>query len=117
MTVLGHRGCKRLAQSNEIRADFDLRAVARSQQLLLYGRHRHNPLPRLLEMPPRFLGLHRSRFERQDAGNDLQAVGDAVLHLLQQRLFLLQQIGDLPFGGATAGNIFDGQENELAGFF
>ncbi len=28
MTVIGHRGCQGLAQSNEIRADFDPRAVA-----------------------------------------------------------------------------------------
>ena len=117
MTVFGHRGCQGLAQSNEIRADFDPRAVARSQQLLLHGRYRHDPLPRVLEMQPRCLGLHRPRFERKDAGDDLQAVADAMLYLLEQRFLLLQQIAYLPLGVAAVGDVFDGQENELAGVF
>ncbi len=40
-----------------------------------------------------------------------------MLHFLQQRFLLLQKIGDLPLGGATVGDVFDGQENELAGVF
>ncbi len=40
-----------------------------------------------------------------------------MLHFLQQRFLLLQQIGDLPLGGATVGDIFDGQQNELARAF
>ncbi len=47
------------------------------------------------------------------ACDDLQAVCNAMLHLLQQHFLLLQQLRDLPFGGAPLGYIFDGQENEL----
>src|ERR1700722_15076652 len=57
----------------------------------------------------------RPRFERKDAGDDLQAVADAMLYLLQQRFLLLQQIAYLPFGVAAIGDIFDCQKNELAG--
>ena len=38
----------------------------------------------------------------------------AVLHLLQQRLFLLQQLRHPPFGVAPVGDVFECQENELA---
>jgi hypothetical protein len=35
-----------------------------------------------------------------------------MLHLLQERFLLLQQLSYLPFGGAPVGNIFDSQENQ-----
>ena len=38
-----------------------------------------------------------------------------MLHLLQQRFLLLQQLSDLTFGGTPIGDIFECQENELAG--
>ena len=47
----------------------------------------------------------------------MQTVSNAMLHFLQQRFLLLQQVGDFAFGGAAVGDIFDGQENELAGVF
>ena len=83
----------------------------------MHGRHRHNPLLRVHEMQPRVLRLHCPCLQRKDACDDLQAVSNAVLHFLQQRVLLLQQVGDLPFGGAAVGDIFDCQENELAGVF
>ncbi len=43
-------------------------------------------------MQPGFLGLHGPRLEQKNAGDDLQAVGDAVLHLLQQHLLLPEQL-------------------------
>jgi hypothetical protein len=38
-----------------------------------------------------------------------------MLHLLQQRFLLLQQLSDLTFGDAPIGDIFECQENEIAG--
>ena len=37
-----------------------------------------------------------------------------LLHFLQQRFLLLQQLGDLTFGGTPIGDIFECQENEIA---
>jgi hypothetical protein len=39
--------------------------------------------------------------------DDLRAVRNTMLHLLQQRFPLLQQRRELPFGGAPIGDVFD----------
>jgi len=96
-------------------ADFDRFAMARGQQLLLHGRYRHDSLMRVPKMQPRLLRLHRPRLEQKDARDDLQAVCNTMLHLLQQRFLLLQQLSDLTFGGTPIGDIFKCQENEIAG--
>ena len=69
---------------------------------------------RIAKMQPRLLRLHRPRLEEKDAGDDLEAVCDPMLHFLQQRFLLLQEGGHLPFGGSLIGDIFDHQKNELA---
>ena len=68
---------------------------------------------RVPQMQAGLLRLHGPSLEQKDAGDDLQAVGNAMLHLLQQRLLLLQQFRDRPFRGAPVGDIFDRQQNEL----
>ena len=113
-TVVRHRGCQGLAQSREIRADLDRLARACGQQLLLDRRHRHGPALSVPKVQPRLLRLHRSSFEEKDACDDLQAVCNAMLHLLQQHFLLSQKLRHLPFGGAPLGYIFDRQEDELA---
>jgi hypothetical protein len=66
-------------------------------------------------MQPRLLRLHRPRLEQKYARDDLQAVCNTMLHLLQQRFLLLQQPSDLTFGGTPIGDIFECQKNEIAG--
>jgi hypothetical protein len=39
-------------------------------------------------MQPRLFRLHRSHLEEKDAGDDLQAARNIILHLLQQRFAL-----------------------------
>ena len=74
-----------------------------------------NSLMSVPKMQPRLLRLHRPRLEQKDARDDLQAVCNTMLHFLQQRFLLLQQLGDLTFGGTPIGDIFECQENEIAG--
>ena len=115
MIVVGHRGCQGLAQSRQIRGDLDRLAMAGAEQLLLHRRHRHDSLMSVVKMQPRLFRLHRPRLEEKDGRDDLQAVRNTMLHLLQQHFLLMQQRSDLAFGDAPIGDIFDGQENELVG--
>ena len=85
-----------------------------SPQLLLDSGHRHDALMGILKMPPRLLRLHGARLEQEDTGDDLQAVGDAVPHLLEQHLLLAQQIVLLAFGGASPGDILHRQQQRGA---
>ena len=75
--------------------------------------HRHNSLMRIPKVHPRLLRLHRACLEEKDACDDLQAVRNAMLHLLQQHFLLSQKLRCLPFGGAPLGDIFDGQESAV----
>ena len=74
-----------------------------------------NSLMSVVKMQPRLFRLHRPRLEEKDGRDDLQAVRNTMLHLLQQHFLLMQQRSDLAFGDAPIGDIFDGQENELVG--
>ena len=58
--------------------------------MLLHGGDGHDAAMRVLQMLARFFRRHGPRFQHQDAGDDLQAVDDAVLHFLQQHLLLLR---------------------------
>ena len=60
--------------------------------MLLHGGDRHDAAVGVLQMLAGFLGGHGARLEHQDAGDDLQAVDDAVLHLGQQHFLLLEKI-------------------------
>jgi hypothetical protein len=60
---------------------------------------------------PRLLGAHRAGLDEQDAGDDLQAVADAVLHLLQQDVLLLHKLLQVALHGAPLGNVLDGEQD------
>ena len=70
----------------------DRLASTGDMQMLLHGGDRQNPLMRVLQLQPRLLRLDGARLDEQDAGDDLQAVGDAVLHLLQQHFLFPHQL-------------------------
>ena len=88
--------------------------MARSQKLLLHGRYRHDSLMSVLKMQSRLFRLHRLRLEEKDASDNLQAVCNTMLDLLQQHFLLPQQLSYLTFGGTPIGDIFECQENEIA---
>ncbi len=86
--------------------------------MLLHRRNRHHPAMRILQVPAGFLRCHGTCLEQQDAGDDLQAVGYAMLHFLQQDLLLAEQVlgllqenGLLPLDRAALGDIHEGEQN------
>jgi hypothetical protein len=74
--------------------------------LLLHRCHRHDALVGIVQVQANLLGLHGPRLEQKNAGDDLKAVGDAMLHLLQQNFFLSKQLVFFLFGIAALGYIF-----------
>ena len=68
---------------------FDYVRASRYMEVLLHGGHRHHPLMRVLQMQACLFRLYGACLEKQDAGNELEAVGDPVLHFLKQQLLLL----------------------------
>ena len=79
--------------------------------MLLHRCHRHDALVGLLEVATRLLRLHGPSLEQKDAGDNLEAVGNAVLHLLQQNFLCLKQIVLFLIGLATPGYILDRQKD------
>ena len=72
---------------------------------------------RVFQLQPRFLRLDGSRLDQQDTGDDLQAVGDAVLHLLQQHVLFPQQFLDLPLDRAPRSDVLECQQDRTVGPF
>src|ERR1043166_1064552 len=60
-------------------------------EVLLQSRNRHDAGMRVLQMQARLFRLDRPRFHQDYAGDDLQAVDDPVLQLLEQHILLPQQ--------------------------
>jgi len=105
---LGRRGSAPLERLEILDPQF---AAAIDVQMLLNGGDRQDALMRVFQLQPRFLRLDGSRLDQQDAGDDLQAVGDAVLHLLQQHVLFPQQFLDLPLDRDRKKSMID--ENKL----
>ena len=91
-------------------------------QMALHRGDRHHPLVRRAQLVLCLLRRHGARFQKQDAGDDLQAVGDAVPHLAQQGPLLLKQfLGMLRellfllFDDAAIRNVLDRQQDHPAG--
>ena len=110
-----HRLREAVAEPRQIWTDLDSISQPRPAQLLLHGRHRHDTLVRVLQVLPGFLRLHGPRLQEKDAGDDLEAVGDAVPHLFEQHLLLAQQLVLLAFGSASLGDVLDGQQQSGVG--
>ena len=104
-----HRGAKAFAQLCEIAAKLHLSRL-RSRELLLNRGDRHDPGMGVLEVPAHFLRLNPSGALHEHAGNDLQAVRDPVLNLLQQDGLLPHEVVPLARLGAGIGHIADGHE-------
>jgi len=83
-------------------------------QLFLHGRYRHDPFMRGLQVLACLFRLDRVRLQQQDARDDLQAVVDSMVHLLQQKILLPQQLVFLVFQGAALGDVFDRHQQACA---
>ncbi len=86
-------------------------------EMLLDGGDGHDPRMRILQMKARLFRGDGARLEQDDAGDDLKAVGDAMLHFVEQQWLLLQQfLGAaqelclLPLDRPGHGDIPKGQE-------
>ncbi len=107
--VADHRGADALAKLGEVGAQLHVPQPGRGQ-LLLHGGHRHHPLMGVVEMCARLVGLHPAGALQQHAGDDLEAVGHAVLQLLQQDRLLAQQVVPELLAEARVGDVRHGQE-------
>ena len=76
----------------------------------LHRGDRHDPMMRVLKMASCLLRLHAPGALHQDAGNDLQAVGDPMLHLLQQDRLFPDELVLVPRFGANVGHVGDRQQ-------
>src|SRR6202045_681461 len=91
-------------------------------QLFLQGSDRQDTLVRVFQMKPRLFRLHRARLHQNDAGDDLQAIGNAMLQFLEQRFFLSQQpvllsqqLVLFALQDAPLGDILHAEQNSRAG--
>ena len=113
--VADHRGRKAVAQLGEIRRNFDCSDRRRCMQLFLHGGNRQDPLVRVFQMKTRLFRLHRARLHQNDAGDDLQAVGNSVLQFLEQGVFLPQQLVLFALQDAPLGDVLHAEQNRRAG--
>jgi hypothetical protein len=63
-----------------------------SVKVRLHSRDRHDPPMRVNEMQTCLFRWYRTRLQQKNAGNDLQAVRNPVLHFLQEYFLLMQQL-------------------------
>ncbi len=92
LILADHGGGQAGAKRGQIGPDLDLIDAAHGVQVGLDRGDRHDALMGVLQMVAGFLGGHDPGLQHQDAGDDLQAVGDAVLHFLEQDPVPAQQV-------------------------
>jgi len=107
--IVDHGSAKAFAELLKIAAQLDC-AQPRGRKLLLQGRDRHNPVVGIMQMASCFFGLHPPGALHQHTGDDLEAVGDPVLKLLEQYGFLAQQVVLELLADPGLGDVGDRQE-------
>ena len=78
--------------------------------MLLHGGDRKHALVGVLEVATGFVRLDASRLQQQNAGDDLQAVGDAMAHLFQQQFLLAHKLRKFALRRAPPTNVLDGEQ-------
>lgn len=101
---MDHRRGKALAQLNEIEAKRHI-SQSRRGEVTLNGGDRHDPVVRVPEVSPGLLGLNLAGAMHQHARNDLETVGNPMLHLLQKDCLLSNEIVFLPGLGASKSDV------------
>src|ERR1700733_12361323 len=66
-----------------------------------------------LQMTSGFLGIDRLRLQQNNAGDNLEAVGYAVLDFVQQDILLPQQFILFMLQGALSGDILDAEQDDI----
>jgi len=107
--VPDHRGADADAQLVEIGLERHL-AEPGEGQLLLQGGDRHDPAVGVGQGGAGLVGLGLAGALQDDAGDDLQTVGDAVLDLLQQDGLFTQQVVLQLLAGPGFGDVGDAQQ-------
>src|ERR1043166_3035637 len=82
-------------------------------EVLLQSRNRHDAGMSISQMQARLFRLARPRFHQNYAGNDLQAVDDPVLQLLEQHILLPQQRLLFTLQRALPGHVLHAEQNAL----
>ena len=107
-----------VAQLCQVGPHIDLVDVLECVKVPLHFGYRHHPLVRVLQVLARLLRRYGPGLQQEDARDDLEAVGDAVLHfpqqdiLLPQQFFgLLQKLFLLPFDRRAGGDIREGEKD------
>src|ERR1043166_2003488 len=80
-------------------------------EVLLQSRNRHDAGMRVSQMQARLFRLDRPRFHQNYAGDDLQAVDDPVLQLLEQHVLLPQQRLLFALQGALPRDVLHAEQN------
>ena len=62
-------------------------------------------------MASRFLRFHRFCLHHDDAGDDLETIGDPMLEFVEQHVFLAQQVILIAFQIALNRNILDAERD------
>src|SRR6476659_4959385 len=78
--------------------------------MLLHRCYRYAALVGVLQVQANLLGLHGPCLEKKNACDNLKAVGDAMLHLLQQNFFLSKQLVFFPLSIAALSDVFYSQQ-------
>jgi hypothetical protein len=91
LVIADHRGAEGLTKLVEVRAQCDI-ADARSRKLFLKSGDRYDPMMCIVQVGSRFLRLHLAGAHRQDAGNDLKTIRNAMLQLLKEDHLVLHQV-------------------------
>ncbi|MEJ1968356.1 MAG: hypothetical protein WDN03_06925 [Rhizomicrobium sp.] len=117
LVAFGHRIRQPGAQLLQIgteRTERDLAQHAGGRQLALHRGDQDQALVHVAQVHARLFRLDGAGLEQQDAGDDLQAVGDAVMRFLLQDVLLLGQLLLEMFGAAQVGHVL--QSDQDGGF-
>src|SRR6476660_3850825 len=66
---------------------------------------------RVLQLQSRLFRLDSARLDEKNTGDNLQTIGDTVLHFLQQHVLFPQELHYLPLDGAPVGNVLECQKH------
>ena len=62
---------------------------------------------RVLQLQSRLFRLDSARLDEENAGDDLQTIGDTVLHLLQQHVLFSQEFLHLLLNSTPGGDVLE----------
>src|SRR5579872_5099105 len=100
-----------VAQTRQIRNQRDGPTHSRRMQMFLYGRDRYDPAMRVIQSLTRLVRNCLSSFHGNNACDDLQAVGHAMVNFIEHDVFLTKQLGILALQKTLARDILDTEKD------